>query len=134
MSGGLTDLAEILAGLAPERVPGVFVVAVLPEGRSVPAAAVATVREAEGLTVVLPEEEALRLGLAPLFRAAWLTLRVRSDLAAVGLTAAVSTALAGAGIACNMLAGACHDHLLVPEDRAEDALAVLGRLQAGARR
>lgn len=134
MSGGLTDLAAILAGLAPERAPGVWVVAVLPEGRPVPEAAAVTLREAEGLTVVLPEADADALGLAPLFRAAWITLRVHSDLAAIGLTAAVSAALAEAGIACNMLAGAHHDHLLVPADRAEDALAVLAALQAAADR
>ena len=47
---------------------------------------------------------------------------------AVGLTAAVSTALARAGIACNMLAGFHHDHLLVPLNRLDDALDVLDTL------
>jgi hypothetical protein len=40
----------------------------------------------------------------------------------------VTRALADAGISCNVLAGFFHDHLLVPKDRADDALVVLRRL------
>ena len=58
----------------------------------------------------------------------WITLEVHSSLEAVGLTAAVSTTLAQAGISCNMLAGYFHDHLLVPVDRLDDALSLLRRL------
>jgi len=54
---------------------------------------------------------------------------VTSDLHAVGLTAAVATALAAAGISCNVVAGACHDHLFVPVDRAGEALAALQALR-----
>ena len=61
------------------------------------------------------------------FRAAWLSLGVHSALDAVGLTAAVATALARHGIACNVLAGFHHDHLLVAAERRDDALAVLAR-------
>ena len=53
---------------------------------------------------------------------------MHSSLEAVGLTAAVSTTLAQAGISCNMLAGYFHDHLLVPVDRLDDALSLLRRL------
>ena len=60
--------------------------------------------------------------------AIWLTLDVHSSLLAVGLTAAVSTALAEAGIPCTMIAGFHHDHLLVPVDRADDAIRVLRSL------
>jgi len=56
---------------------------------------------------------------------------VPSDLAAVGLTAAFAQALAAVGISCNVLAGAHHDHLFVPVDRATDALAALRALQQG---
>ncbi len=85
----------------------------------------ATVREDEGLTLVLARERADELGLAYDFVAAWITLRLHSELDAVGLTAAFSRALADAGIGCNVLAGLRHDHLLVPADRAEEAIAVL---------
>ena len=66
-----------------------------------------------------------------LFRAAWITLEVHSDLNAVGLTAAVSGALARAGISCNVVAAACHDHLFVPVEAAPAALACLESLHLG---
>jgi hypothetical protein len=53
---------------------------------------------------------------------------VHSSLAAVGFLAAVSAALAEAGIACNPVSGVHHDHLFVPAHRADDAMAVLTRL------
>ena len=71
---------------------------------------------------------------APPFRAAWLTLTVHSALEAVGLTAAVATALAAAGIPANVLAGYFHDHVLVPEDRADDAIRALRALAVRATR
>jgi uncharacterized protein len=57
--------------------------------------------------------------------AAWITLRVHSALDAVGLTAAVATALAAAGLSCNVVAGYHHDHLFLPYDHAETAMRVL---------
>lgn len=91
---------------------------------------VATVAEPEGLSAVLSLEEAAELGIAHDFVAAMVTLRLDSALDAVGLTAAVSTALARAGIACNVVAGYHHDHLFVPYERVEEALAILGGLDA----
>ena len=57
---------------------------------------------------------------------------VHSDLNAVGLTAAFASALGGAGISCNVVAGAYHDHLFVPVERADDAMRALRSLQRGA--
>jgi hypothetical protein len=48
----------------------------------------------------------------------------------VGLTAAVATVLAEAGIACNMVAGHHHDHAFVPDDRVDEAVSLLQRLAA----
>lgn len=78
------------------------------------------------------QEQADRAGLAYDFVAAWITLRVHSALHAVGLTATVSTALAAGGISCNVVAGHHHDHLLVPVDRAHDALLILRELSGRA--
>lgn len=86
---------------------------------------VAIIDEGASTTLVLRRPDADAAGLAYDFVAAWITLTVHSSLAAVGLTAAVSTALTAAGISCNVLAGFYHDHLLVPVERADDALAVL---------
>lgn len=124
------DLEQLLRTLSPVHNPGVYVFASLPTGLAIDMApVVASIREAEGLSVVLAERDALRLGLPIQFRAAWLTLSVHSDLEAVGLTAAVAAALADADISCNMVAGAFHDHLFVPDEQAEAAMAALARLQ-----
>jgi uncharacterized protein len=49
-------------------------------------------------------------------------------LEAVELTAAVSRALADAGLSCNVIAGFHHDHLFVPYEHADQAVAVLESL------
>lgn len=89
------------------------------------------VQEEEGPSFVIPLDVAHRLGLRYDFVAGWLTLSVVSSLAAVGLTAAVSTALASGGISCNMIAGNHHDHLLVPVEMVGAALDVLEKLAGG---
>jgi hypothetical protein len=86
---------------------------------------VVTVAEPEGLTLVVPQQDADTAGLAYEYVAAWITLRVHSALAAVGLTAAVAQELAGIGVSCNVVAGYHHDHLFVPYERAAEAVAAL---------
>jgi hypothetical protein len=125
---GETDLARMLATLDVERRPGAWAVVHGDHG-DLRSASSASIHEDEGWTHVVPAELAERLGVAIAFRAAWLTLTVHSSLAAVGLTAAVSRALGEAGIACNVLAGCFHDHLLVPVDRADDAVAAIVALR-----
>ncbi len=92
----------------------------------------ATVREPEGVSAVITEADAEGLGLEYDFVAAWITLRVYSAAADVGLTAAVSTCLAAVGISCNVIAGLRHDHLLVPAHRADEAMAALVALSKSA--
>jgi hypothetical protein len=133
MAAPASELAALLRSMAPELQDGVYVYSSVPADRDLTAiAAVVIVREREGVTVVVPEHEAERAGLPVLFRAAWITLRVCSDLQAVGLTAAFATALGDAGISCNVVAGAYHDHLFVPVERGADALRVLRQLQRSA--
>lgn len=124
------NLKKLLHNLDPYQEPGVWVFAEVPRESSPPAGTVSMVLEDEGCTVVLREEDAKTVGLEPLFRAAWITLRVHSALEAVGLVAEVSSCLARAGISCNVLAGARHDHILVPFERAEEALIALAALQS----
>ena len=81
------------------------------------------------MTLILAEEEAVKAGLEIIFRAAWISLKVHSDLSAVGLTAAVSTALAARQIPCNVVAGAFHDHLFVPIEKLEEAMVCLRSVQ-----
>ncbi|MDH5821810.1 ACT domain-containing protein [Luteimonas sp. RD2P54] len=124
---GSTDLAAMLAGLRVHARPGEYVFATGVDP-ALAGACEASVREEEGLCCVLRREHADALGLAYAFVAAWLTLEVHSALDSVGLTAAVAETLAVHGIACNVLAGFYHDHLLVPAARRDDALAALTAL------
>jgi uncharacterized protein len=88
----------------------------------------AAIIEDEGLTLVLTKADADRSGLEYSYLAARITLGVQSELDEVGLTAAVSRVLADAGISCNVIAGAAHDHLFVPWWRGEEAVKLLRRL------
>ncbi|BAS07926.1 acetyltransferase [Arthrobacter sp. Hiyo4] len=112
---------------------GEYVYVLWPHGRPLEPGIEAAVREAEGLTVVLPRERADSLGLHYDFVAAWITLEVHSALEAVGLTAAVGKALTDARISCNVLAGFHHDHLLVPVADAPRAVEALAELSAASR-
>ncbi|MCI0142512.1 GNAT family N-acetyltransferase [Arthrobacter bambusae] len=128
---GESDLTTLLRSMHPVIREGDYVYALWPHGRPLEGNIEAAVREAEGLTVVLRREEAGRLGLSYDFVAAWITLQIHSALEAVGLTAAVSSALTAAGISCNVLAGFHHDHLLVPSTERRHAMEVLELLGQG---
>jgi hypothetical protein len=126
----VSDLATLLRTLEPHLNSGVYVYTQTPLERDIAGIdTVATMREREGITLILREDEAQRHGLPVLFCAAWITLTVHSDLQAVGLTAAFSRALSDAGIGCNVIAGTIHDHIFVPAEQASDAMAVLLALQ-----
>lgn len=126
------NLAALLGAMDPVLHEGVHVFAVVLPGKKEPVDidAFAMLRETEGTTYITTEAEARRAGLKILFRAAWITLNVNSDLAAVGFTAAFSGALGAAGISCNVVAAAHHDHVFVPVERAEAALRILESLRA----
>lgn len=125
---GETDLAAMLASLRIERRSDPVTVVAVHDPVALGDGVWALVEEAEGTTAVVTIAEAERRGWAVEFRAAWLTVSVHSSLEAVGLTAALSAALAGRGIACNVLAGFFHDHLLVPLERAQEATEALEAL------
>jgi len=125
------DLDALLKNLNPVLHEGVYAYAVVPPDAdlsSIPA--LATFREAEGVTVILSEADAEKAKLPILFRTAWITLTVHSDLHAVGLTAAFSQALSDAGISCNVIAAAHHDHLFVPFAERHKAIRQLKALQS----
>jgi hypothetical protein len=111
--------------LRPELHPGEYVFVTVAEGVPLGVAPVVTVSEPEGLTLVLMRDDADEAGLAYDYVAGWITLRADTTLEQVGLTAAFSARLAEAGISCNVVAGFHHDHLFVPHDRADEAVALL---------
>ena len=133
MTGPVSNLTTLLRSMEPVLHDGVYAYCSIPHDAQLAAfSPVVTVREPEGLTLVVPEAQAVAAGLPVLFRAAWISLTVHSDLEAVGLTAAFASALGQAGISCNVVAGAFHDHIFVPVARAEKTLEVLRALQEDA--
>ena len=126
---GMTDLAQMLRSLEPTVRDSEFVYLNFP-GPVIPAALKpeVTIREDEGVAVVVRREDADAVGLGYDLTFAWITLAVHSSLEAVGLTAVFSAALGSVGISCNVLAGYYHDHLLVPVTQREAALRVLREL------
>ena len=130
---GETDLALLLAGINPRLDAAVYVFATLPAGYPEPAGASVLMRfvEAEGTTLVLPRAEAESAGLAFTFPCRRIVLAVHSSLEAVGFLAAILPRLAAAGIGVNPVSAFHHDHLFVPEDRAEEAMAILEALAGG---
>lgn len=128
----VSDLRAMLAGMAPvlDESPFRFDANECGDDFNEHAGKVfALVREAEGITRIIRADED---NPGPLFGC--VTLQVHSDLEGVGLTAAVSTALAEAGIACNVIAGFHHDHLFVPWPSRHDAMTILQSLSQDARR
>lgn len=108
------DLNQLVQNMQPCLHKGIFAYCKLAKGQPVPEGAIFWFAEFEGISVIVPIKIAKKVGLPIGFQAEWITLEVHSDLSSVGLTAAVSTALAKAGISCNIVAGYHHDHLFVP--------------------
>jgi hypothetical protein len=123
-SAPIHDLATLLRTLSVAVAEGEWCVVSLespPTGIEIRA----SVAEAEGTSYVISTEAATHLGIEPDFVGSWLTLGVNSALNSVGLTAQVASALAQAGIPCNVFAGYHHDHLLVPSTETERAVATV---------
>jgi hypothetical protein len=91
----------------------------------------ATFQETEGMTLIVPWQRAEEFDVCsePMAR---ITLNIHSSLEAVGLTAAVSQALASEAISANVVAGFYHDHIFVPQPAGERAVACLTLLSAAA--
>ncbi|WP_370228151.1 ACT domain-containing protein [Cognatishimia sp.] len=134
VSEPVKDTRAMISGMAPALDPEIYHFCCVPRGadpQGVSAKALARFCEDEGETLILPEQAAQDAGLVSELPMQRITLMVHSALDGVGLTAAVASVLAEAGIACNMVAAFHHDHAFVPAQDAERALALLKAL-AGA--
>lgn len=128
---GETDLSVLLRSVAPKLLDDEYVFCSIKTanyGDFKELTPVATVKEAEGLTLVIAKRHADEhsLGYASVFRC--ISLAVHSSLEAVGLTAAVSATLTDKGISANVIAGYYHDHIFVQADKADVALVALNEL------
>lgn len=128
---GEVDLQRLLARMSPELGPERWVMITDAAGLAVELEqeALGVFREKEGTTLLLNAARAEMAGLAtePCWRL--ITLSVHSDLQAVGFLAALLPELARAGISINVFSAHFHDHLLVLETQAEEALHILRVLQ-----
>lgn len=128
-----TELARVFAVLEPKLADETYVFVCRPDGVVPPGCEpLASFREHEGLTLVLTAGDAAAHDLEPMFVAAWIALSVTTQLDAIGITALICAAFTERGLPCNVMAGACHDHLFVPRPRAAEAMDVLAQLQAHA--
>lgn len=129
---GETNLAKLLGSMSPELLPGVYVFVTLPSGAPHPRNLnpIMIFREREGDTLILLEDEARATGLPSAFRSRMITLNIHSSLEAVGFLAAITARLAAAGMGVNPVSAYFHDHLFVPADRADEAIAILNGIVA----
>lgn len=131
---GEYDLKTLLAHMSPVLDPDTYVYVTLP-GRALPSglAPRMSMQEPEGTTIVVTRDAADAVGLDHVFACRMITLNVHSALDAVGFLARITTRLAGLGMGVNPVAGYYHDHLFVPEARAEDAMTALREMVREAR-
>lgn len=127
---GESDLSTLIQSMQPVLNAGEYVFISLDDASLIsseipPETIVGMFTEQEGRTYILPKSIAEERGFRSEYTAAWITLTVHSSLAAVGLTAVFSTALAQAKISCNVVAGYYHDHVFVAYQDAERAIEVL---------
>jgi len=109
--------------------PGVFVFATVADDVALDGLDPLMVfREGEGRTLILRTEDAAAAGIRLTFPSRMITVEVHSSLDAVGFLAAITARLAAAGIGVNPVSGYFHDHLFVPEARAEEAVRILESL------
>ena len=121
---GEGNLETLLKDMKPEMQQDIFVFCSIPEGQEIPAALrpVHIFREREGTALIVRREQAEGAELPHQFASRMITLTVHSSLEAVGFLAAITARLAAAGISVNAVSGFYHDHLFVPEHRADEAL------------
>lgn len=130
---GETDLGRLLESLSPRLLPQEYIFCCLdnPKPEVIELLEpLATFREEEGSTLVITraQADAEQLPYDVVLRC--ISLGAHSSLEAIGLTAAVSGALAEKGISANVIAAFHHDHLFVPTVRAQEALATLEALSS----
>lgn len=127
---GIVELEKLLKSMSPEIKKGEYAFCTVNGHYSDYAhlGPLATFMESEGLTIIIPVEEAEKAQLAYEGKFKQITLTVHSSLNAVGLTAAVATKLASCGISANVVAAYYHDHIFVQTEKANEALLAIKEL------
>ena len=135
MTKTVRETQAMLAGMKPRLASGEFVFCTSRDVDLIARAnplALGSFKEDEGTTLILARADAKALGFDEAMPMRRIVLDVFSALDGIGLTAGVASALTAAKIPCNMIAAYHHDHVFVPAHRAEEAVAVLNEVAAGA--
>jgi uncharacterized protein len=124
---GITELDELLKSISPELKSGEYVFCTV-DGKFSDYShlnPLASFKESEGLTLIVPVEDAEKANIAYESKFKQIILTVHSSLNAVGLTAAIAMKLASHGISANVVAAYYHDHIFVQSENADKALMAL---------
>jgi hypothetical protein len=122
----MNHLSDLLRNLTPMRLGSQWYFALCHHDTPFPKQPFLVLREAQHCTVIFDAAQ----------RAQWKTIEISEPMACiqlgvasalhdVGLTAAVSQALAAENISCNVIAAYQHDYLFVPAAQVERALTTL---------
>jgi hypothetical protein len=118
--------------MKPSHVPGSYIFASVTEDKlkNLGSTPLFVFREDEGITVIVSKEIAKKFALHSKSEWGLISMTVHSDLEAVGFLARVTSVLAEAGITANIVSAFYHDHIFVPSDRVQDAIALLKNLSS----
>lgn len=125
-------LQESVASLAPILQPGTFVYcSMLHNSDSGEAMSVARASfvEDQGISLIIPRTEAVRLGLIFDMTLRQITLFANIPPDVIGVTRAALRTLEKRDIPANVVSATHSDHLFVPSRRADEAVEALRKLQ-----
>lgn len=125
---GETNLQKLISSMEPSLAAQPYVFCSVSKFNSVDfneIRPIGTFLEKEGMTLIVDKETADERGMQYESTFSCITLNVHSSLDAVGLTAAIATALAKVNISANVVAAYYHDHVFVPFEVREKALETL---------
>jgi hypothetical protein len=127
---GYKELSYLLKNMDPTIMPGSYIFATVTEDtlKALGSTALMVFREDEGITVIVSKKIAEEFSIPSDSVWGLISMRVHSDLEAVGFLAKITSILAEAGITANTVSAFYHDHLFVPENRVEETLALLKNL------
>ena len=129
---GYKELSYLLKNMKPTHVPGLYIFATVADDtlKTLGSSPLLVFREDEGITVIVSKEIAKKFRLHSDSEWGLISMTVHSDLEAVGFLAKVTSVLAEAGITANTVSAFYHDHIFVPSDRVQDAVALLKNLSS----
>lgn len=131
MSGEL-NLEQLLKSMQPVLQNGEYIFCSIDpqDNRCTSLKPIGSFQEREGLTLILPREEADAAGISYASTFAMITLSVHSSLEAVGFLATITNVLAQQGISVNPISAYYHDHLFVPIAQGNETISLLQTLAA----